>query len=71
MVSFGGVGGQTPQPLEARGSRGEALGAGRFLQIFNENNTFLCIFRPKSYSKAIIYQLKAFEKQSKHTVLNK
>jgi len=35
-----------PQPLEARiwGRRPQHW---RFLQLFNKNNTFLCIFRPK------------------------
>jgi len=33
--------------LEARGFGGEALSAGRFLQYFNKNNAFLCIFWPK------------------------
>jgi len=36
--------------------------AGRFLQFFNKNNTYLCIFWQKySYFEAITYQLKAFK----------
>jgi len=38
-----GVWGQSPQPPEAKESGSEA----RFLQFFNKNNAFICIFRPK------------------------
>jgi len=35
--------GQSPQLPEARGVGGRAPNVGRFLQFFNENNTFLGI----------------------------
>jgi len=62
-----GVWEQSPQPPEARESGDETPSAGRFLQFFNKNNTFLCNFGQNSYLKAITHQLKAFEKQSKRT----
>jgi len=48
-------------------SSGVALSVERFLQFFNKNNTFYAYFGQNRYFKAITYQLKAFEKQSKHT----
>jgi len=42
-----GVWGQSLQPPEARWSGSRAPSNGKFLQFFNKNNAFLCIFRPK------------------------
>jgi len=50
---------QSLQLPGARGSGGEDPSAGRFLQFFHKNNTFLYIFRANSYFKAI--KLKAFK----------
>jgi len=48
------------------GSGGEAPSARLFLQFFDKNNAFLCIFRSILF-EAITQQLKEFEKQSKRT----
>jgi len=52
------------KPPETRGFGGKAHSAGRFLQFFDKNKTFL-YFGQNSYFKAITHQLKAFKKQSK------
>jgi len=43
----------------------------QFLQFFNKSNTFLGIFRPNNYFKAISHQLKAFKISLNIPVLNK
>jgi len=57
------------QPPKARGCGEKCSRADRVLQFFNKNNAFLqyAYFGQNSYFKAITYQLKAFEKQSKRT----
>jgi len=51
-----------PQPPEERESGGGSPSAGRFLQFFNKNNAFLCIyFGQNSYFKATAHQLEAFK----------
>jgi len=40
-------GNKSSQPPEARESGGGALSDERFLQFFNKNNAFLCIYRLK------------------------
>jgi len=57
--------GRSFQPPEAWGSGGKDPSAGRFLQFFNKIKHFYAYFGQNN--KAITYQLKAFEKQSKRT----
>jgi len=47
--SMGGSGGSLGALIRRKQGDlgGEASSAGQFLQFFNKNNTFFCIFRPK------------------------
>jgi len=48
-----GVWGQNPQPPETRESGGKAPSFWQFLQLFNEKNTFLGIYRLKFLLKNV------------------
>jgi len=62
------IGGETlcrRKPLRAWGAKLPALG--NFCNFSIKINHFYINFSQNSYFKAITHQLKAFEKQSKHT----
>jgi len=61
-----GVWGRSPQPPEERGSVGRAPSVWRFLQFFNENNTFSVYYTLKFLLKNIILILLYNDLATKH-----